>query len=73
MNYNKNTYASWIIKLMDFLHFRPLRVIAFFITGIPVLIFSIFGLFYDRLIRSGDLKYLFTQSIEIFEDIWNWK
>lgn len=69
MNYRKNTYADWLVKLMDFLRFRPLRVIAFII----VLIYGIFRLLYENLIKSGDLKYLFTQSIEFFEDVWNWK
>lgn len=73
MNYRKNTYADWLVKLMDFLRFRPLRVIAFIIVGIPVIIYGIFGLLYENLIKSGDLKYLFTQSIEVFEDVWNWK
>lgn len=73
MNYRKNTYADWLVKLMDFLRFRPLRVIAFIIVGIPVIIYGIFGLLYENLIKSGDLKYLFTQTIETFEDVWNWK
>lgn len=69
MNYRKNTYADWLVKLMDFLRFRPLRVIAF----IVVFIYGIFGLLYENLIKSGDLKYFFTQSIKVFEDVWNWK
>ena len=73
MNYRKNTYADWLVKLMDFLRFRFLRVIAFMLLVIPILVFSIFGLLYEHLIKSGDLKYLFTQSIEVFEDVWNWK
>lgn len=73
MKYKKNYYANWLVKLMDFLRFRPLRVIALIITGIPVIIYGIFGLMYENLIKSGDLKYLFTQAIEVFEDVWNWE
>lgn len=73
MNYNKNSYADWLVKLMGFLRFRSLRVIAFMLLVIPILVFSIFGLIYDRIIKSGDLQYLFTQTIETFEDVWNWK
>lgn len=73
MNYNKNSYADWLVKLMDFLRFRFLRVIAFMLLVIPILVFNIFGLIYDRIIKSGDLQYLFTQTIETFEDVWNWK
>lgn len=73
MNYNKNSYADWLVKLMDFLRFRSLRVIAFMLLVIPILVFSILGLIYDRIIKSGDLQYLFTQTIETFEDVWNWK